>query len=389
MLPGVLSPDGGTPILERHLKVRKGETVLALEVMLATAAQTVHASLPDDGFRLEKGGVQLRAQCAYQEEFPVVAGNPMTALEEKLLRLTPQDLWGGGEDTGVPIALVRFVRYDENSLLDNVIPLSTSRYVSLPYLRERLRLCRSFYSERHSFISEAPRDRTESREEPRIPARGHMTTGVVTLNAGLHLQDGKILYSDEISHELGPGTVYVEFGVENVYPAVNSDRNLTDLLLGDVSLFTTVSGSYEKNLDRGVRLHPDKGTFELAVRMNSELRQSSLRLRWFAWRVEEKAVGEQAVGALLRLEPDVIYVAPGGVVSFVPVFANAAKAPCAFWIPDKQAGLITWDGVYTGPEKEGLYQVCAQIRDEPETKVNSFVIVRAAPEGPENGPGAV
>ena len=58
-------------------------------------------------------------------------------------------------------------------------------------------------------------------------------------------------------------------------------------------------------------------------------------------------------------------------------------------IPDKQSGVITENGIYTAPEKDGLYQVCAQIKGRPETKVNSFVIVRTWMEGAEHEPGSL
>ncbi len=216
-----------------------------------------------------------------------------------------------------------------------------------------------------------------------------MATGTVTLNAGLHLQEGKILCSDEITHELGPGTVFIEFGIENVYPAAGIDRNYTDLLLGDASLFTQASGTYDCGFDRGVRIHPEKGTFELAVRPKGELHQAALRLRWFAWRTEEHTSHKLPAGTLLRLEPDVIHAAPGATVNFIPVFEGGMGTPCDFLIPDKQSGIITENGVYTAPEKDGLYQVCAQIKNMPETRVNAFVIVRSWVEGIEHAAGAL
>lgn len=214
-----------------------------------------------------------------------------------------------------------------------------------------------------------------------------MATGTVVLNAGLHLQAGNILCSDEIAHGLGPGTVFIEFGIENVYPAVGIDRNYTDLLLGDASLFDQASGTYDCGFDRGVHIHPEKGTFELAVRLKGELRQTSLRLRWFAWRAQECTARRSPVGTLLRLEPDVARVVPGAAVNFVPVFEHGAGTPCDFLIPDKQSGLITPNGIYTAPQKDGLYQVCAQIKDMPETRVNAFVIVRACTEETEHEAG--
>ena len=63
--------------------------------------------------------------------------------------------------------------------------------------------------------------------------------------------------------------------------------------------------------------------------------------------------------------------------------------PCDFMIPDKQSGTVTPTGIYTAPKKEGLYQVCAQIRDMPETRVNAFVVVRTPVEEAADAAGAL
>ena len=71
------------------------------------------------------------------------------------------------------------------------------------------------------------------------------------------------------------------------------------------------------------------------------------------------------------LSPEVLAVNPGAEVNFIPVFEQGLGAPCDFLIPDKQSGVITENGIYTAPEKDGLYQVCAQIKDRPETRVTA------------------
>ncbi len=125
-----------------------------------------------------------------------------------------------------------------------------------------------------------------------------------------------------------------------------------------------------------MRVHPDKGTFELALRLKGGLRQSSLRLRWFAWRPES---GESAAagpaGALLRLEPDRLRVKPGETVHFTPIFTAGAAAPCDFFTEGRQSGAVTRDGLYTAPERRGLFQVRAQVRGKPEERAEAFVIV--------------
>lgn len=208
-----------------------------------------------------------------------------------------------------------------------------------------------------------------------------MSTGVTVLNTGLHMAKGSILYSGETAHGLGPGNVFVAFGVENVYPVANDERNRTDLLLGDVSLFTQASGSYDADFDRGVRLHPEKGTFELAVRLRSAPRQATLRLRWYAWLAEEARQTREPAGTLLRLEPDVIRVKPGENVQFSPVFSGGRQAPCVFSVEGRRSGSVTRDGVYTAPDRDGLFMV--QARAESGGQASAFVIV--GEDGHEDG----
>ena len=385
--PGVQTAGSGQPLCcDQAMQLKTGETTLSLTGRLDTTAQAVLLSLPEDGFLLEKRGIPLRAQCRFREEFPVAFGDPLAALEQRLLSQDPQELQTGAEGD-VPLAGIRLLRCDSQVILDGIFPLAQNRRAALPCLKEQLQDCGAFFSALPLVEQSAKSDAPSSEPAPEPPRQ--VATGTVLLNAGLHLQEGNILCSDEIAHDLGPGTVFIEFGIENVYPAVGTDRNYTDLLLGDASLFSQASGTYDCGFDRGVRIHPEKGTFELAVRLKGDLRQTTLRLRWFAWRGENHASHKLPSGTLLRLEPDVARVAPGATVNFVPVFEQGLGAPCDFLIPDKQSGVITENGIYTAPEKDGLYQVCAQIKDRPETKVNSFVIVRTWMEGAEHEPGSL
>ena len=89
---------------------------------------------------------------------------------------------------------------------------------------------------------------------------------------------------------------------------------------------------------------------------------------------------KMSAGSLIRLSPDVITVEPGAVINFVPVFSGGTSLLCDFFVESEQAGVITRDGVYTAPDKPGLYQVYAQTRGQPEERAHSFVLVREAEE---------
>lgn len=385
-IPGFTAPDGKSPPeLRGTLRLEKGVTALKVPIRPVSPGQSVFLSVKEGDFALQKRGQahsgRALAQGGFQGEFPVTMDDPEETMAALLAAGTPRELWDT-DRRGVPLAILRLVRGKDQALLDDVIPLNARRRLASPWLREELRqMAAACWPERgRAAREEGPAEEKETPKQP-APARRRMTTGAVTLRTGLHMGEGNILLSQELDHGLGPGTVFVEFGVENVYPIPHKRRNRTDLLLGDVTLFEQAGETFDVKFDRGVRLHPEKGTFELALRPQGHLRQSTLRLRWFAWRPEgdEEAKTGAGAGTLLRLEPDLIRIKPGETVHFTPVF-SAGAAPCDFFTEGRHGGAVTRDGVYTAPERHGLFQVRAQVRDRPEERAEAFVIVDGADE---------
>lgn len=388
-IPGFSGVDGQPPRLDRQLHVEKGESEITLWVQPIQPAQVTRIALDDSCFTVEKRGVRFGLQTPFQEEFHTESGDVLSALAARLNRLSPQELWDE-QPLGVPIAGIKIIRYDDKALLDDIVPLGVRHQASVPNLQDQLRRVAGRFQcgdsiNRTEGNPSQPGEMPEAHTPP--AALRSMTNGSLVLNAGGHMKAGSILTSDEITHGLGPGMVYVEFGIEHIYPVANSESNRTDLLLGDVSLFEQASGSYDKDFDRGVRVHPDKGTFELAVRPLADLRQSSLRLRWFAWRSDGEVQAAEPNGILRRLEPDVIHVKPGATVAFTPVFSGGTGCTCDFYVEGKRNGVITRDGVFTAPDRECLCQVYAQLRGKPEERANAFIIVEMEEDG--NGQGRV
>lgn len=385
-LPGFQAGSDGRSLgLDQQLELPSGTTTLEVTAVPSTAARWVYFTLSEPDFSLQFQGHTLGLKKPIQEKLELVPGDPVEAVSRKLEECSLQTLWEE-EKQGIPIAALRFFRYEGGFLLDDVISLAPRRRAVLPLLQQRLETYRFFFPQTADSSGDRPNPPSQPMPTPQPDRR--MATGVVTLSPSLNQRAGEVLYSREIVHGLGPGMVYADFGLERRYPAVNLHRNNTELLLGDPSLFPQHGGGLLQTPDRGIRLHPEKGTFELALRLHGPVPQTALRLRWFAWRPEDQEIPQPEPGQLLRLEPNISYAQPGGQICFVPVFQGADQ-PCDFFLPQRQAGVVTQDGLYTAPEREGLYQLCAQIQNRPETKVSAFIIVRAKDGETGYGTGGV
>lgn len=382
-LPGFHISESQELCAEGKEELPVGESVIDLLLIPETSAQSVRFTMKEEDFTIQLPYKEAGLAEQIEHEFRIVSEDPMDDLAGHLRSMSVQELWGQEDEAGVPLAVLRLIRCEDEVLLGDIIPVYQQQTAHLPALEQRIQACREFFPVRQEREKVAEENEPID-EEQTVTSDGeqYMTTGVVSLNAGLHLHKGKILCTGEILHNLGPGTVYMDFGIEQVLPAANEDRNICNILLGDPSLFLSEEDS-QWAFDKGIRIHPEKGTFELALRLEKELHESTLQLRWYAWRAEKVAGYSKEEGTLLRLEPDVIYAEPGQTIYFTPIFRGNSK-PCEFFVEKKQAGQITRDGVYTAPETEGLYQVCAQVQEHPETKIGAFIIVRIQEEGAEN-----
>lgn len=374
-LSGFSLPSGG---LEGQFFLPPGRTALELRMIPESPAGTAVLELGTEDFTLSAGDSVYRLAACCRQELTVTAGDPAEVLARRCRDISLEQACAESQD-GVPVALVQLFRYQDKVLLDRVTDLPGAPRASAPAVERWLEACRAFFPPAEQDFSGRP---APARPDP--PPR-QMTTGVVTLTAERHLDKDRVVRSGEMVHNLGLGTVYVEFGVEQVYPDAGPGQNRTDLLLGDASLFPQPGGSFGGGVRHGVLVHPDRGTFEIALQIPEKQLWNTLQLRWFAWRPQEQVDPDTRTSHLIGLEPSVVYAAPGAVIHFAPVFAGE-PLPCQFFVPGRQDGCVTRDGVYTAPQREGLYQVCARVQEGAQAKVSAFVIVRTGTE--EDGDGS-
>lgn len=164
-----------------------------------------------------------------------------------------------------------------------------------------------------------------------------------------------VWYSEEISHGLGSGPVWVGM-------SVGERREGRDCLLtGDPALFGA-------ELRTAVKLYPDSGTFVIAARPERFVRSGVTRLFWWAFRAQAQRE-EESLSALppagetgprpLTLLPSLVRLAPGERVVFKPVMLDREllAESCIFRAMDARGGTIDPDGCYVAPPDAGVYGI--------------------------------
>lgn len=272
--------------------------------------------------------------------------------------------------TDVPLALLELEESEGVRRITRIQESGVRRYIPLPCQAEEREKYRSCYRDLQSVPvslrqeQESPEksgemNQCDEKREPLI--RG----GVIEIPLDVKMKKGKVCYSEEIVHGLGPGNVYVDVGL------LCGDGTA---VYGDNSLFARPG--IDTSVRTAVKVFYEKGSFQVAVRVSGEQNDIILPLQWAAVRMAGHGEGQmEDISAMsITLENSTVYLRPREKYYLEVQFHN--MAPCTLlYEPTDGEGSVSPDGTYTAPAKEGVYEVRISCRDYPKICTYVYAVV--------------
>ncbi len=281
------------------------------------------------------------------------------------------------------IAKISLIRKKSSVIIDSVSAAPFDQYSYNAQQVMMLQKLSQYYPEQKQLISTNSPSieiQTTSLTTQQEEAVRQTTSGVYDFPLGLNYDVKEVLFSDEIMHGLGKGSVYIDFGIEFV--SVDSIfGNKSEVVVGDAYLFEEeYQGNEERlyHIEKAVKVLPDRGTFVVAVRPGKTSGLISIRIRWFAFKMTElnkMAVTKSGDEKMIVVTPDTIVLPPKGTAHISPIFFNMPSEPCTFTVLEQEGGEIDNSGVYTAPSKEGAYEIRVEALSDPTIYTHVFAIV--------------
>lgn len=207
--------------------------------------------------------------------------------------------------------------------------------------------------------------------------RVKVATGIVEIPIGDRAKAGEVFYSGEIMHGLGIGNVYVEVGQELVENSGITGANSKSTIYGNASLFETDKKNGPET-DTAVKVLNDKGSFVVAARFNKDYDCIMLVYRWVA--IKLSAIGDEndnpSESQWIEAETPTIVLGTGESSYLGVKFHNMEKCSIEYEVMEKQSGEVTMDGIYTAPNKEGVYEIKISCVEKPFICTYVYVIVK-------------
>lgn len=193
---------------------------------------------------------------------------------------------------------------------------------------------------------------------------------------GQNVKAGKVVFSDEIMHGLGTGEVFVEAGIEYILKGKNNNVN-RKIIYGNSSIFGD-NLPIVIDAEQAVQVLCEKGTFIVGVKFNAPANISSIKVKWFAFKTPEFSDAlelEQDKEKSIFVKKNTLVVQPNEMLCIEVGFNNMPATTLKYEIIDKDGGTIDASGMYSAPNKEGVYEVKVSCVNAPEIYTYAYIIV--------------
>ena len=237
---------------------------------------------------------------------------------------------------------------------------------------------RNFFDSSKTNKSLNDNEESYNRQTEKLIEKDNIISGVETINLGFKPKPGKVYYSYEFVHGLGPGNVSIETAIVNDENEELEEQNL--LIFGDRSIF----GLNEVNLSVpdvqvACLVNPAKGTMRLGVRLEDRTNVQSIKIRWWAMKpIENSAEKDDLVineNLKIIVSPDSATIQPLEQIRFSAKIIGVEDQRVSWNLGKFNPGKIDSNGLYTAPASEGIFEIVAQSVNFESLKASAYVVV--------------
>lgn len=204
-----------------------------------------------------------------------------------------------------------------------------------------------------------------------------MTNGFVEIPLHVGMKKGDVCYSDEILHGLGKGDVYVKVGVQCLEDDVRTNQSTKTTIYGNSDLFKEDN---HMKVETAVKVYNDKGSFQIAARLTGAQKSIVLLVHWVAVKFnnEETELEEEYADKRIVPKTSAVKLAPKESHCFQVEFEHMNNSRLTYELTESESGEITQDGIYTAPDKTGVYEIHIYCTDMPEISTYVYAVVKKA-----------
>ena len=201
-----------------------------------------------------------------------------------------------------------------------------------------------------------------------------VTHGTVDIIMPSGLRVNSRVYSDEILHGLGPGSVDLRLSLE--FPDLARDSEMA-VCFGNSEVFQGKKAPVlPPRAEVAAVVYPERGTMRIGLWLHDMVEGDRLRVHYFAQKPERdtsRLISNRSVS--LTVTPEFSRVSRRGNLRLQAEVVGSEDKAVIWSIKEENGGVIDHNGVYEAPEEPGTFEIVATSRADEGVSASAFVIV--------------
>ena len=381
--PSFLTTDGthDLQISLSDMRLLEGESIVQEYWVFVQETKAAETSLI-----LKKGSMKIRGEeetmdSDFSLKVLISEVNPRDLVNREIGKLSLELQNMGNIQDYICLADISLLRTEGAYIIEHIEEKSVKKYIEAPAQNttrsEYLDYFRGTERLGVALKAESPLD-MEIGKRSSSDSRMQIATGTVEIPVGGKAKAGEIFYSGEVMHGLGTGTVYVEIGQEYMDEDKVKGSNTKSTVFGNGNLFPQAGRNIPK-MEKAVKVLNDKGSFIAAISFAEDTDCLMLSYRWVAVKFasnDKYEVKENNEKQWIEAETPTIVLGTRESYYFGVKFHEMDKCSVGYEVTEQDGGQISIDGVYTAPNKEGVYEIKIYCIERPYICTYAYAIVK-------------
>lgn len=194
-----------------------------------------------------------------------------------------------------------------------------------------------------------------------------VSSGEVIIDLGIGGNAGQRFYSKEISHGLGLGNVSISLGV------AYSVKENNAIVYGAQDIFADKDSKVKASL--AAKLDPESGKFVIGLKCLETTDERQVKVHWIAVKDKQDIIVEK-IKETMHIKPDMLNIETKQTQYYEAIIGGENESRVKWSVKEKNGGTIDENGMYTAPNRQGVFEIIAESMDNPGVKASTFVVVR-------------
>jgi hypothetical protein len=327
--------------------------------------------------KISVGGSEVSLSDNFMLKIALSGASAAELVEREIAKVSLESRAVQGREDFIWIADIIIHRTKNAYIIDSIDEYSAKKYIRT-IASESMR---QDYGKWFSNSERATAQQSKTEYRPAAPAsfpEPLYASGICEIGLGPDSRKGATFHSDEIMHGLGKGNVHVSVGFEYLAEDKKLQNTAKNTIFGDPALFNgkELPLAYATT---AVKVMNDKGSFMIAAKLTKDTNYVVMVLRWVAVKLpsgEEQAILKHITDKSISVVNPTVVLGTRESHFFNVNFKNMEPATLNYMLTESDSGNITSDGVYTAPNKEGVYEILISCSDMPMIKTYAYVVVK-------------